>query len=104
MACEVALEASEGLDAALAFGFLALQVFAGGGVAASPCDRDDVQRPVDLPVPASTAASAWVLLWVSAPITIIQHVLSIVNPAETWGAVVRLDLGGQVAECGPECA
>jgi hypothetical protein len=57
-ACEEALEASEGLDAALAFGFLALQVFAGGGVAASPCDRDDVQCPVDLSVAAAIEAVA----------------------------------------------
>lgn len=52
-ACEEALEASEGLDPALAFGFLAGEVFAGGGVAASSGDRDDVQRPVDLPVAAA---------------------------------------------------
>jgi hypothetical protein len=55
-ACEMAFEASESFDAALAFGFLALQVLAGGGVAASPGDRDDMQRPVDLPVAATIEA------------------------------------------------
>ena len=49
-ACEEALEASERLDPALASASFALQVLAGGGVVASACDRDDMQRPVDLPV------------------------------------------------------
>jgi hypothetical protein len=52
-ACKETLEAPERLDAALAFGFLSPQVLAGRGVAASPCDRDDVQRPVDLPIAAA---------------------------------------------------
>jgi hypothetical protein len=46
----MALEATHRLYAALAFGFLSLQVSTRRRVAASACDRDDVQRPVDLPV------------------------------------------------------
>jgi len=52
-ACEESLEASERLDPALAFGFLALQVLPGCGIAASSGDRDYVQRPVDLSVAAA---------------------------------------------------
>lgn len=52
-ACEESLEASERLDPALAFSFLALQVLTGRRISASACDRDDMQRPVDLSVAAA---------------------------------------------------
>ena len=53
VACEVALEAAHRLHAALALGFLALQVGSGLGVDSPTGDRDNVQRPVELAVAAT---------------------------------------------------
>jgi hypothetical protein len=58
VAGEVALEAADRLDAALAFGLLASEVFACRGVASSAGDRDDVQRPVELALAAAVQAVA----------------------------------------------
>ena len=52
-ACEVSLEAAHGLDAALAFGFLAGEVGACRRVDPAACDRDDVQGAVELAVAAT---------------------------------------------------
>lgn len=58
VACEVALEAAHRLDAALALGFLAREVGACCRVDATACDRDDVQRAVELAVAAAIEAVA----------------------------------------------
>ena len=60
VACELALEAPEGLHAGLALGFLALEVCLGRGVPASARDRDDVQRAVEASVAAAVQAVALV--------------------------------------------
>jgi hypothetical protein len=56
VACEVALEAAHRLHAALALGFLALQVGAGLGVDPATGNRDDVQCAVELAVAAAVEA------------------------------------------------
>jgi hypothetical protein len=56
VACELALEAAHGLDAALAFGFLASEISARLGVEASACNGDDVQCAVELAVAATVQA------------------------------------------------
>ena len=53
---EVALEAAQRAFGGLAFGFFAGEVLLGGGVALGASDRDDVQRVVELAVPAAVEA------------------------------------------------
>jgi hypothetical protein len=53
VAGEEALEASQGLDTGLTFGFLTFEIGAAGGVSSSAGDGDDVQRPVELAVASS---------------------------------------------------
>ena len=60
MARELALEAPEGLHPCLALGFLAFEVCLGGGVPASACDRDDVQRAIEASVAAAVQPVAFV--------------------------------------------
>jgi hypothetical protein len=52
-ACELAFEAADRLATALAFGLLAFQVGASGGMDARLGDRDPVQRAVELAVGAA---------------------------------------------------
>lgn len=52
MACEMALEATHRLDAALALGFPAGEIGAGGGVQSPSRDRNDAQCAVELAVAA----------------------------------------------------
>ena len=51
------------------------------------------RSPRSCPVLASMAARAWVRLWISAPITIIQHVLSIDGSRLSGPPADSLDLG-----------
>ena len=53
---EVALEAAQRSLLGLAFGFLAREILLGGGVTLRASDRDDVQRVVELAVPAAVEA------------------------------------------------
>src|SRR5262245_52556901 len=51
--CELAFEAADRFPAAFAFGAFAFEVRAGGWVVAGLCDRDPVERRVELSVAAA---------------------------------------------------
>src|SRR5450755_1566595 len=54
--CEVALEAAQRSLVGLALGLFAREVLLGGGVVLGAGDRDRVQRPVELAIPAAIEA------------------------------------------------
>jgi hypothetical protein len=58
LAGDVAFEAADGLELGLAFGLLALDVGAGGGVPGDAAQRDDVDRAVELSVAAAVQSVA----------------------------------------------
>jgi hypothetical protein len=53
---EVALEGAQRSLLRLALGFLAREILLGGGVTLGASDRDDVQRVIELAVPAAVQA------------------------------------------------